>query len=167
MLFCQEIERVVGDKEVDYNILCQLEFLEMCCNESLRMYPPAERTDRESTRDTTINGINIPKDTKVVLLIYPQHYDPEIWPEPEKFNPYRWTPEEKVKHGTYDWIPFGGGPRNCVAMRLALTEFKIAMVYLIRAFRFVRTSKTEVPIQLMKTGLLGAKNGIWLKFEPR
>ena len=52
-------------------------------------------------------------------------------------------------------------------MRLALTEFKIAMVYLIRAFRFVHTSKTEVPLQLSKTALLGAKNGIWLKFERR
>ncbi len=59
------------------------------------------------------------------------------------FN-FRWTPEEKAKHGPYDWIPFGAGPRNCVAMRLALTEFKIAMVYLIRAFKFVRTEKTEV-----------------------
>ena len=74
----------------------------------------------------------------------PQFRDPSLSYNVLEFFSSRWTPEEKAKHGPYDWIPFGAGPRNCVAMRLALTEFKIAMVYLIRAFKFVKTEKTEV-----------------------
>ena len=80
----------------------------------------------------------------VTIPIYAIHHDPKIWPEPEKFDPYRFTPEEKAKHSVLDWIPFGAGPRNCVAMRLALTEFKIAIVYLIRNYKFVKSEKTEV-----------------------
>ena len=50
---------------------------------------PFCRTDRECSRDTTVGGINLPKDSKVSVQIYAIHHDPEIWPEPEKFNPYR------------------------------------------------------------------------------
>ena len=102
------------------------------------------RVDRESSRDVTINGVDIPKGMTVLIPIYAMHHDPKIWPEPEKFNPHRFTPEEKAKHNTLDWIPFGAGPRNCVAMRLALTEFKIAIVYLVRKYKFIKSDKTEV-----------------------
>ena len=80
----------------------------------------------------------------VQIPIYAIHHDQKIWPEPEKFDPYRFTTEEKAKHTAYDWIPFGSGPRNCVAMRLAQIEVKIGVAYLIRAYKFVRCDKTEV-----------------------
>ena len=86
----------------------------------------------------------MPKGSIISIPIYAIHYDPEIWPEPEKFNPYRFTPEEKLKHGPYDWLPFGAGPRGCIAMRLGLLEIKIACVYLLRAFKFIKSEKTEV-----------------------
>ena len=80
----------------------------------------------------------------VTVPIYAIHHDPKIWPEPEKFNPYRFTSEEKTKHGAYDWMPFGSGPRNCIAMRLALMEMKISVAYLIRKYKIVRSVETEV-----------------------
>ena len=94
-----------------------------------------QRIDRESNREVTINGLEIPKGMVVTIPIYAIHHDPKIWPEPEKFDPYRFTPEEKAKHSVLDWIPFGAGPRNCVAMRLALTEFKIATTSLLKVRR--------------------------------
>ena len=102
------------------------------------------RTERLCASDTRIGDIDIPKGMAVQIPIYAIHHDPKIWPEPEKFDPYRFTSEEKAKHGPYDWIPFGSGPRNCVAMRLAQVELKIGVAYLIRAFKFVRCDKTEV-----------------------
>ena len=80
----------------------------------------------------------------VVVPIYAIHHDPKIWPEPEKFNPYRFTPEEKAKHGPYDWMPFGAGPRNCIAMRFALLEVKVAAAFLLQKYKFVRSVDTEV-----------------------
>ena len=102
------------------------------------------RTDRICSRDSKICGMDIPKGMIVTAPIYAIHHDPKIWPEPEKFNPYRFTPEEKAKHGSYDWMPFGAGPRNCLAMRLALMEVKIAVAYLVRKYKFVRSVDTEV-----------------------
>ena len=67
------------------------------------------------------------KDWRGMLIQIPMyviHHDPTIWPEPEKFDPYRFTSEEKAKHRPYDWLQFGSGPRNCLAMRLAQIEVK-------------------------------------------
>ena len=91
-----------------------------------------------------IRGITVHKGTSVVAPIQAMHYDPKIWPEPEKFNPWRFTSEEKAKHSSYDWMPFGAGPRNCLAMRLALLEVKVALAHLVRKYKFVRSEKTEV-----------------------
>ena len=102
------------------------------------------RTERLCASDSKIGNIDIKKGINVQIPIHAIHYDPKIWPEPEKFNPYRFTSEEKAKHGPYDWIPFGSGPRNCVAMRLAQVELKIGVAYLIRAYKFVRCERTEV-----------------------
>ena len=104
------------------------------------------RTERECSSDTRIGDMDIPKGMLVQVPIYAIHYDPKIWPEPEKFNPYRFTSEEKAKRTAYDWLPFGSGPRNCIAMRLAQAEVKIAVAYLVRAYKFVRCEKTEVRI---------------------
>ena len=88
--------------------------------------------------------MDIPKGMIVTVPIYAVHHDPKIWPEPEKFNPYRFTPEEKAKHGSYDWMPFGGGPRNCLGMRLAVLEVKVAVAHLVRKYKFLRSIDTEV-----------------------
>ncbi len=163
----EEIDSVIGDKPVDYEALSELKLLDMCINESLRMYPPVMRTDRESKKNAVVCGIDIPKGVIVSVPIWVIHHDSKIWPEPEKFNPYRFTPDGKSKHGPFDWLPFGAGPRNCIAMKLALTEIKISVLYLVRNFKIIQTEKTEVPITLRQSGLVAAKNGIWVKFEKR
>ena len=80
----------------------------------------------------------------ITAPIYAIHHDPKIWSEPEKFNPYRFIPEEKAKHSSYDWMPFGAGPRNCIAIRLALLEVKVAVAHLVQKYKFVRSVDTEV-----------------------
>ena len=88
--------------------------------------------------------MDIPKGLLVQIPVYAIHHDPKIWPEPEKFNPYRFSHEEKAKHNLSDWMPFGAGPRMCIAMRLAILETKIAVAYLLRKYKFVRSVETEV-----------------------
>ncbi len=102
------------------------------------------RLERVCNKDTTVQGINIRKGMLVGVPVYRIHMDPRIWPEPEKFKPRRFMPEEKAKHSSYDWLPFGTGPRNCVAMRLAMLEVKLAVAYIVRKFKIVRSVKTEV-----------------------
>ena len=92
--------------------------------------------------------MHIPKGMLIEIPIYAIHHDPKIWPEPDKFDPYRFTSERKAKHTAYDWIPFGSGPRNCIGMRLAQMELKVSVAYLVRAFKFTRCEKTEVSSEL-------------------
>ena len=105
-----------------------------------------DRLQRYCHEDTTINGIDFKKDTMVSSSITAVHYNPKIWAEPEKFDPYRFTKEEKAKHSPYDWLPFGVGPRNCIAMRLVIMEVKIVVAYFLRKYRFIRSDKTEVNV---------------------
>ena len=102
------------------------------------------RVDRIAERDSRIKNLEIRKGMVVAVPVYAIHHDPKIWPEPETFNPYRFTSEEKAKHNSYDWMPFGAGPRNCLAMRLALLEVKVAVAHLVRGYKFVRSVETEV-----------------------
>ena len=112
------------------------------------------RTQRVCNKETTIKGISVHESIVVSAPILAIHYDPKIWPEPKKFDPYRFTKEEKAKRNTLDWIPFGAGPRNCIAMRLALIEVQIAIAYLVRKYKFVRCEKTEVLSRLQQKTIL-------------
>ena len=56
----------------------------------------------------------------------------------------RFTKEEQARHGPLDWVPFGAGPRNCIGMRLALLTIKIATAQIIKNYRLVKSTKTQV-----------------------
>ena len=123
------------------------------------------RTSRFAQKTIEINGVTIPKGVTVQLPIKLIHDNPEIWPEPEKFDPERYhplflplplallpsfspflrfTPEEKAKRPALCHIPFGWGPRNCIGMRFALMEVKMALIDVLKKYSFVRTPETEV-----------------------
>lgn len=68
----------------------QMEYLDSSVNESLRLYPIAARLERVAKQTMEINGLVIPKDMVVLVPTWPIHYDPSVWPEPEKFKPERY-----------------------------------------------------------------------------
>jgi cytochrome P450 len=64
--------------------------------------------------DLVENGHTIPPGCDVLLLIYQLHHDPKVWPQPEKFDPERFTAENSATRSPYSWVPFSAGPRNCL-----------------------------------------------------
>ncbi|XP_064613083.1 cytochrome P450 3A29-like [Liolophura sinensis] len=163
----EEIDSEIGEEKPTYDNVTNLHYLDMCLSETLRLFPATSRTTREAKDDIVIKGHLIPKDMAVQFPVGYLHRNPEHWPEPEKFKPERFTPEEKAKRHPYVYMPFGVGPRNCVGMRLAQLEAKMAIVTILQKFRFVRSVDTEVPIKFTKIGLNDPVNGIWLKIESR
>ncbi|XP_025084853.1 cytochrome P450 3A5-like [Pomacea canaliculata] len=89
----QEVDDKLGKKLADYSTANELVYLDMCLNEALRMFTPAFFTDRECTEDTEVGGYKVPKGMRVVFPFYAIHNDPEIWPNPTKYDPERHTPE--------------------------------------------------------------------------
>ncbi|CAF0852129.1 unnamed protein product [Rotaria sordida] len=163
----EEIRQELGDDEVTHEKLSQLTYLDMTINETLRMYPPFIRFDRVASYDYKLGDYPIPKGSLINIPIYPIHHDPNLWPEPEKFIPERFSSTEKAKRHPMAFLPFGDGPRNCIGMRFALLETKLAIAKALRVVEFQKCEKTEVPLQLGKMAILSPKNGIWLRVVRR
>jgi len=162
-----EIDEVMKDQnEVTHDVVNRMAYLDMCLSETLRLYPAGPRTDRVASQDITIDGVFIPKGMIVASPIYVLHMDPDVWPNPKEFNPERFTAEEKEARNPYYYMPFGVGPRNCVGMRLALTELKMATVTILQKLKFVTCPETEIPLKLHKVSMKGV-NGIKIKVEKR
>ncbi|ESN92767.1 hypothetical protein HELRODRAFT_108161 [Helobdella robusta] len=122
-----EVVQIIGNEDPTYDSIKQLTYLDMCLNETLRMFPFATRADRVASQDVTINGLFIPKGMVVGIPINLLHSDPDYWHEPHVFNPERQGHHYNWKVNTVDpmrFIPFGAGPRNCVGMRLAKWEIR-------------------------------------------
>ncbi|ESO10628.1 hypothetical protein HELRODRAFT_72659, partial [Helobdella robusta] len=148
----EEVSENIGDKEPTYDSIRQLTYLDMCLNETLRMFPFGTRTDREALQDVTINGLFIPKGMVVGIPIYALQNDPEHWHDPHLFNPERFSPTnwDPKTSDPLRFMPFGAGPRKCVGMRLAKMEVKMAVVHMIRNFRFVASEETDVRRKFLK-----------------
>ena len=72
-----------------YEVILQMEYLDMVVNETLRLYPPGGRIERVCKNTVEINGVTIPKGTVVMIPAFVLHRLPEYWPEPEEFRPER------------------------------------------------------------------------------
>ncbi|XP_067135813.1 cytochrome P450 3A9-like [Centruroides vittatus] len=142
----QEIKETVKDnEELDYDTVFGMKYLETVVQEVLRFYSPNPRLERRSVEDYKIKDTNIviPKSTIIAIPTYVLCHDPNYFPNPEKFDPDRFLPENKEKIHQYANLPFGVGPRGCLGMRFALMEVKMAIIYLMRKIRFKPGANTK------------------------
>ena len=160
--------------ELDYDTLNNLPYLDAVISETLRMYPPIAAHERQCSEDYVLKvntpqlgnrEIKIPKGTGVFVPIWAVHYMEEYYPEPKRFKPERFLPENKDQLVPYTFLAFVAGPRNCVGMRFAHLELKLALASLISRYEIKQTAKTkieygphpmvltpkEVVVQLVKT----------------
>jgi len=102
--------------------------------EVLRLYPPAWIIGRETLRDVTLDGgVAIPKGTTVFFAPLMLHRRPDLFPDPDRFDPDRWSGFEPPP---FAYVPFGGGARRCIGEDFALSEIAIVLTALLSRFRF-------------------------------
>lgn len=101
--------------------LTDLKYMECVIKEGLRLYPSVPFVIRELDEDIkTSEGFIIPAKVDAILHIFDIHRNPKYWPEPDKFDPDRFLPENCVNRHPFAYVPFSAGPRNCIGMyRLA------------------------------------------------
>ena len=114
-----------------YDALGDLELTEMAFKEALRFMPPVPSIPRRALRDFEFGGFTIPAGTQVSVSPGATHYLPEIWPDPESFDPMRFTPDKVKARHKYAWIPFGGGAHMCLGLHFAYMQVKILAAHLL------------------------------------
>ncbi|UYV83496.1 Cyp6a9 [Cordylochernes scorpioides] len=146
----QEIQEALKNTggEITYDMFKSMPYLEAVICESLRMYPALPLISREVAEDFRFGdtGLQLKKGMEVNIPLIGIHYDSEYYPEPYKFKPERFLPENKDSITPFTYMPFGLGPRSCVALRFAQMEAKAAIVNLLREFRFTKSTRTTVSL---------------------
>lgn len=86
--------------------------------ETLRKYPPVLYLMRKTIASYTFDSmkVTIPKNQRVFIPVFGIHRDPDIYPEPEVFDPERFSEEVAQSRNPIFYLPFGDGPRNCIGM---------------------------------------------------
>lgn len=132
------------------------------------MYGPVFQLLRTAQHDFKIEKTDliIKKGTLVVIPTYAIHTDPEFYPEPMKFDPERFSDENKRNRHPMAHLPFGEGPRNCIGLRFGLMQTKVGLIKLLTNFRFLPSDKTTIPMKFDSRALvLSPSNDMWLKVE--
>ncbi|MBE1470947.1 cytochrome P450 [Kibdelosporangium phytohabitans] len=114
-----------GPGPLDIDALEGLTNLEMVIKESLRLVAPVPSLARRTVRDTEILGHYVPANTMVSLTPWVTQMLPELWPNPARFDPERFSSERKEdKVHRYAWLPFGGGAHKCIGLHFGMLEVK-------------------------------------------
>ncbi|HRJ43615.1 MAG: cytochrome P450 [Caldilineaceae bacterium] len=130
-----EARRVLTDDLPTPEQLRELTFLDTILKETLRLYPPIHVGNRRAAGDVEVEGYPVPKDNRVMYSIYLTHRDPAHWDDPDTFCPARFD-RAQTKSGppAFAYLPFGGGPRNCIGATFAQVEAKAVLGKVLRDF---------------------------------
>jgi cytochrome P450 len=137
-----ELDALGEDPEPE--ALARAPLLEAVCHETLRIYPAASAAGRKLLLPTEVAGHLLPAKSGVVVNILWAHYNPEIFPEPERFLPSRFL--EKT-YSPFEFLPFGGGNRRCIGAAFGLYEMKLVLGTLLSRFTFERVSKKPIRVR--------------------
>jgi len=128
-----EVDRL-GSKVPGAGDLPALELLRRVVEESMRLFPPAHSFSRSPVADDVVGGYRIPAGARVLIQPFVVHRHPGHWPDPERFDPDRFLPENAASRHPYAYLPFGGGPRICIGRRFGVQEILLVLAVLARRF---------------------------------
>ncbi|XP_050444443.1 cytochrome P450 4C1-like [Adelges cooleyi] len=157
------------DRQPTYDDLQNMEYLERVIKETMRHFPPLPLFGRNVEKETMIGGYLIPAGS--TFLIFPAllHFNAQIYPDPEKFNPDNFLPEACRSRHPYSFLPFSAGYRNCPGYKYAMLQMKTVISTLIRSYRFHPSDKCPKPenLRVMFSTTLKFVDGCYVKIEAR
>ena len=163
----EELDSVLHDENAAPSAqdISKLEYTQRVFAESMRLYPPAWAIGRQAIEDCKIGDYVIPAGSSILMSQYLMHHDPRYFPEPERFDPERWNPQERAKRPRFSYFPFGGGGRSCIGETFAWMEGILVIATIARRWKMQVIS--EYPIVLQPLVTLRPKQGIQMKLIDR
>ncbi|OQR79657.1 cytochrome P450 4c3-like [Tropilaelaps mercedesae] len=141
-----EIDEVFhGDTEAEVTPehIKHMKYLEIAMKETQRLFPSVPLFTRTVTEEFKLDGKPVPVGTEVTCHIFALHRDPNVFPDPWKFDPDRFLPENSTGRSPFAFVPFSAGLRNCIGQRFALLEEKILLVHLLRKYNLKSFDRPE------------------------
>jgi len=124
--------------------LDRLELLGRAFKEALRLYPPVFAIPRVSITETTVGGYTIPPQTVLLVSPWLVQHRADIWPDPFRFDPDRFLPEQADKRPDEAWIPFSDGPRVCIGAHFAQLEAPLVLATILQHADFSLVNDAEI-----------------------
>ncbi|XP_055619244.1 probable cytochrome P450 9f2 [Toxorhynchites rutilus septentrionalis] len=169
----RDTNRALDGRSLSYEVLQGMKYLDMVVSEAMRIWPIGQVVERLCVKDYIYDDhqgcrFTIEKGRSVFASIVGFHHDPKYFPEPEEFDPERFSEANKHNINLGAYLPFGIGPRNCIGSRFALMEVKAVMYYLLLNFSFDVHQKTQIPLRLKKSLMrVMPEKGFWIELTPR
>ncbi|KAF6213421.1 hypothetical protein GE061_011140 [Apolygus lucorum] len=155
------------EREATLGDLQNMNYLDRFIKECLRLYPSVPYISRKIVEDVPLkDSLTIPEGANVVITPYFLHRNPRYFPDPEKFDPDRFLPENCAKRHSFAYIPFSAGPRNCIGQKFAMMELKVILSTLLR-FARVEAVSHKSELQLATVVLLRNLGTLKIRVLPR
>lgn len=160
-----ELDAVLGDAAPTIALLKQLPYTLQVVKETLRLYPAAPMYARDAAAPDDLDGVPVPVGARMVVMPYLTHRHPDFWPDPLRFDPDRWLPEQEAARHPYAYHPFAAGQRVCIGNNFSLFESHLLVAMLARYFVLDKVPG-HTP-RLWMDGTLGSRNGLPLRVARR
>ncbi|XP_049524214.1 lithocholate 6-beta-hydroxylase isoform X2 [Dermacentor silvarum] len=154
--------------ELNYDsVMLRMKYLRRVVDETLRIYPPGTVfTTRRALNDFDYNGIKFKAGTSFMAPTLQIHMDLRYWPEPHRFDPDRFLPENASSRPSVAYQPFGVGPRNCFGERLAILEIMYTMARMVEKYRLTLGESQKNDLELCFRATVSApREGPYIKFQ--
>lgn len=153
-----EVDENIGDRVPTMDDMDLLPWTRACIEEAMRVNPPVWMVGRKALADDEISGYRVPAGSGMMILITMIHRDPEIWPNPEGYDPRRFMPENTKSRPRHAYLPFGAGRRMCVGSTFAIVEATLLAAMISRRMTFDIPRGVRVEAEASIT--LRPKNGL-------
>lgn len=149
----------------DPDAVDRLVFCRQAVCEAMRLYPPAALLVRRAAVDLEVGGLRVPAGGSLHFPIYALHRHRRLWSDPDAFDPDRFAPDRQRLRHRFAFLPFGGGPRVCIGMGMAITECLVILASLLPRFRLGPLEAAPPRAHLRVT--LRPVGGLPVRVEPR
>lgn len=160
-----ELDGCLGVRRPTFEDLAQLTYTSWVFKEAMRLYPPVVAIPRRAEQDTELGGYTVPRGAEAIAWVYHTQRNPRYFPEPARFHPDRFSPDQETQRTRHAYLPFGAGPRACIGQLFATHEAQLILACLVRRLDFAYVGR--VPPRLRVGVTLAPKDGMPMRIGLR